>query len=212
MRRLVYIIVLLLPPVGFVLSLGEVRRMLDAGQSVPGLLLMFGSLVVMTLLEALLFRFLVLPRWGQAVSERLYAGTYTPDDDPVVMLAKQICTQKDRSLLPRLEKMVRQDARRLRGWQELAHVYLDEFADAKAAVRCMREGAAYVRPAEDKAFLLYRAAKVCENQLHDAAQAQDLYALAARRYPRTAYGKLAKARNDAMTAPQARPSHARGVQ
>ncbi len=195
MRRLLYIVVLLLPPAGFVLSLWEVRRMLDAGQAVPGLLLMFGALVVMTLLEAVLFKYWVLPRWGQAISERLYAGTYTPDDDPVVMLAAQIRQQKDRALLPKLEQMVRRDARRLRSWQELTNVYLEEFADAPAALRFMQEGAAQVRPAEDRAFLLYRAAKLCENHLRDAAKAQELYALAARRHPRTTYGKLAQERS-----------------
>lgn len=192
MRRLLYIIVLLLPLAGFVVCLPEVRRMIDDGASVPALLLMFAALVVMTLIEGLLFKYWVLPRWGQAISERLYAGNYTPDDDPLVQLAEKIRREKDATLLPELIRMVQQDARRLRSWQELAGIQLLEFAQAEAAVETLLKGAAKVRPTEDRAFLLYRAATTCEKHLQDAARAKKLYEQVARRFPRTAYGKLAE--------------------
>lgn len=194
MRRLFYIIVLLLPLLGFVLCLPLVRSLIDAGMWLYGLLLMFAALAIMTLVETLLFRYWVLPGWGRAISERLYAGTYTPDTDPLVVLAETIRRDKDAAQLPELERMVRRDARRVRAWLELANIQLEEFARAEAAVATMVEGAELVRPADDRAFLLYRAAKICEHHLRDADRAQKLYAAAARRFPRTTYGQLAARR------------------
>lgn len=194
MRRLFYIVVLLLPLAAFVACLLEVRRMIDAGASMPALLLMFAALALMTLIEGLIFKYWVLPGWGQAISERLYAGNYTPDDDPLVMLAEKIRREKDAALLPELVRMVHRDAGRLRSWQELANIQLQEFSQAEEAVETMLKGAAKVHPAEDRAFLLYRAATTCEKHLQNTPRAQELYAQVARRYPRTAYGKMAAKR------------------
>lgn len=165
--------------------------MIDDGASVSALLLMFAALAVMTLIEGLLFKYWVLPRWGEAIGERLYAGDYTPDDDPLVILAEKIRREKDATLLPELIRMVQKDARRLRSWQELAGIQLQEFAQAEAAVETLLKGATKVRPAEDSAFLLYRAATTCEKYLQDDARAETLYEQVARRFPRTTYGKLA---------------------
>lgn len=191
MRRIVSVIVLMLPPIAFVVCLSAVREQIDTGHVLQGMLLMFGALAVMTLVETLLFKYWVLPKWGQAVSERLYAGNYTPEDDALVLLAERIRKDKDASQLPELERMVRREPRRLRAWRELADVQLLEFEQAEAALATMLEGAKRVRPAEDRAFLLYRAAKLCEQHLKNRTRAQELYEMAARQYPRTTYGRLA---------------------
>lgn len=191
MRRFFSILVVLLPVAGFVACLPEVRYMIDEGKVLYGMLLMFGALGVMTLLETLLFKFWVLPAWGRAISDRLYAGSYTPEDDALVVLVEKIRREKDAGLMPQLVRMVQQDARRMRAWQELANLQLYEFAQSREAVETLLQGAEKVEQAEDRAFLLYRAAKTCEQHLRDAARAKELYEQAARRYPRTAYGKLA---------------------
>ncbi|MBQ1959962.1 MAG: hypothetical protein II349_00360 [Akkermansia sp.] len=191
MRRFFSILVVLLPVAGFVACLPEVRHMIDEGKVLYGMLLMFGALGVMTLLETLLFKFWVLPAWGRAISDRLYAGSYTPEDDALVVLVEKIRREKDAGLMPQLVRMVQQDARRMRAWQELANLQLYEFAQSREAVETLLQGAERVEQAEDRAFLLYRAAKTCEQHLRDAARAKELYEQAARRYPRTAYGKLA---------------------
>ncbi|MBR5523428.1 MAG: hypothetical protein IKV82_08195 [Akkermansia sp.] len=191
MRRWLSIIALLLPLAGFVACLGEVRCLIDGGMTVYGLLLMFAALAIMTAVEALLFKYWVLPGWGRAISERLYEGTYTPDQDPLVSLAAHIRREKDVSRLPELARLVQRDASRMRGWQELANLQLEECGDAAAAVHTLLEGAARVSPKEDRAYLMYRAAHLCEQRLHDAPRAAELYAQTARRFPRTTYGKKA---------------------
>lgn len=191
MRRFFSILVVLLPVAAFVACLPEVRRMIDEGMVLYGMLAMFGALAVMTLLETLIFKWWVLPAWGRAISDRLYAGSYTPDDDALVVLVEKIRREKDASLMPQLVRMVQRDARRLRAWQELANLQLYEFSQSREAVDTLLQGAEQVEPVEDRAFLLYRAAKTCEQHLRDAARAQDLYEQTARRFPRTAYGQLA---------------------
>ncbi|MBQ9834930.1 MAG: hypothetical protein IJ985_04990 [Akkermansia sp.] len=191
MRRFFAILAVLLPVAGFVACLPEVRHFIDEGMVVYGMLLMFGALVIMTLLETLLFKWWVLPAWGRSISERLYAGTYAPEDDALVALADKIRQEKDEQLMPQLVRMVQRDSRRPRAWQELANLQLYEFSQPQEAVASLLQGADKVKAKEDRAFLLYRAAKTCEQHLNDAARAKDLYEQTARRFPRTTYGKLA---------------------
>lgn len=191
MRRLLLAVVILLPVIAFVAVLPVVERYIDRGSSLTGVGIMLAALAVMAAAEGLLFRYIILPRWGQSVSERLYAGTYTPDSDPLAVLCDRIRNTHDAALLPQLEKQVQRECRRVRAWQELANIRAEEFGDPEAAVAALQQGCAAVRPAEDRAMLLYRAAGLCENRLNDRPRALSLYSEAARRFPRTVYGRKA---------------------
>lgn len=194
MRRFFCILNLLLPVALFVGSLRWVRALFEVGDVRTGLLVVLGALLVLAVWEGLLIRYMVLPAWGRAVSEKLYMGTYTPDDDPLVVMAERIRREKDRSLLPRLESMVRQDSARTRGWTELASIYAEEFGDLPAALQSLKLGAEKVAGSEDRALLLYRAAQFCESRMAQPEQAAELFRLLAQKFPASVYGRKALAK------------------
>lgn len=150
------------------------------------------ALLAFVLAEGLFFRFVLLPRMGEAVGEKIYGGTYIPADDVLVQAVEEVRRTKDKEKLPALRAMVQADRSRLRGWLELARLYRDEFADAQSALETLEEGADCVSGKEDRALLLYRAAQVCE-QLGKPDRRRDLLQRAAQRYGRTVYGKKAAA-------------------
>ncbi len=192
MGRLVKTIVVLLPLAGFIGAMPVVRHLMDDGQGLLAIGVFLGALVVLALVEMALFRWWILPPIAGEIGERLYAGgTYSPAGDALLVLVERIRQEKDRRLLPALEKLVLADARRSRAWQELAHVQQEVFADAPAALATLRRGALRVSGREDRAMLLCRAAYIAADALQDQALARELYSEAASRYPRTAYGKLA---------------------
>lgn len=194
MRRFFSILNLLLPVVVFVGSLKYVRALFEVGDVRTGLLIVLGALLVLTVWEGLLIRYMVLPAWGRAMGEKLYMGTYTPDDDPLVVLTARIRREKNCTLLPLLESVVRQDSARTRGWTELAAIYAEEFGDLPAALQCLKCGAEKVSGAEDRALLLYRAAQFCESRLAQPEQAAELYKDVAAKFPATVYGRRALAK------------------
>ena len=150
-----------------------------------------GALVVLVALLAVMLRRWLLPLFGHKVSEALYAGTYLPGEDPLVVLVARIADEADATLLPELEALVMSDAGRLRGWQELARLLLEVFQDAKASRDTLLRGAEHVRGKEDKALLLYRAGRLSESRLNDASTARHCFEQAAARFPKTVYGRLA---------------------
>ncbi len=195
MQRVFKFMAVLLPLAAFAWVTLHVRGMMDEGQGLQALAWMLGALVILALVEGVLFKCWILPPLAHRLGEQLYAGgSYAPAQDRLLVLAEQIRAGKDRSLLGELEAAVQAESRRARSWQELAHVQHEVFGDAAAALASLRRGVEQVRDCEDRAMLLCRAAYLAANSLGDAAQAQELYQEAARRYPRTAYGKFARAR------------------
>ncbi len=194
MRLLLRLIVVLLPLAGFVWVVLELQRMLDEGQGLATISWLLGALAVLAVVEGLLFRFWLLPAFGAHLGERIYQGGYWPEDDPLLVLVERIRRDKDDKLLPKLEKAVLADARRARAWQEYAHVLQEVFAHHADALQVLCRGAEKVRPAEDRAMLLCRAAHIAAEELRDDRRAQELYREAAERYPRSSYGRLAATR------------------
>lgn len=151
---------------------------------------LFGLIVV----EMLVLRWGVIPKWTQAVGDGLYGGTYTPADDAVVAMAEDVRRSADPAKLERLERLVRADSTRTRGWRELAEAQQYVFHKPEQALQTLITAADAVRDKEDCAMLLCRAAYLAGNTLHRQEEADRLYREAARRYPSTVYGRQAAAR------------------
>lgn len=194
LRRVFQLLVVLLPLGLFALALQPVQALMFGGQAARGIVLLLLALAVLAVVEGLLFRYWVLPGWSDKVAERLYAGSYNPEDDALAQLVDRMLREKDASALPRLRMLVQSQPRRLRGWLELARLQLELLHDAAAALTTLEEGAAMVRDAEDAALLLYRAGSMCELALHDSDRARSFWRQAADRYPATVYGAKSAAR------------------
>ncbi len=194
MRLLIKLIVVLLPLAGFVWGVMELQTLMAEGRGMESIAWLLGALALLAAVEGLLFRYWLLPSFGEKLGERIYAGGYWPEDDPLLVLVERIRREKDAQLLPPLEKAVLADARRMRGWLEYAHVLQEVFNRHEEALQVLYRGAAKVRPVEDRPMLLCRAAHIAANELRDTARAQELYREAAQRYPRSTYGKLAASR------------------
>lgn len=194
LRRLFQLLVLLLPPGLFALALQPVQALMFGGQAARGIGLLLVALAVLAVLEALLFRYWVLPGWGDKLAERLYAGSYTPENDALAQLVSRMLHEKDAAAMPQLRHLVLSQPRRLRGWLELARLEQELRNDAAAALAALEQGAAAVHGPEDAAMLLYRAGSLCEQSLHDTTRARDFWQRAATRYPSTVYGARSAAR------------------
>lgn len=194
MKRLLRAFCLLLPLALFVLVLLRVRTFFDEGSALSGVGLMLGALALLALSEGLMFRYWLLPLWGRAVSNNLYSGTYTPDQDPLVVLVERIRRHHDRELMRELHKLVERDAGRARGWAELSALYELEFHDYHSALQALLSGAEKVSSREDRALFLYRAALMCERRLENPRRVRELCNKAASNYPRTIYGMKAAAK------------------
>lgn len=189
LRRL---FIVLLPVACFALLLLPVRELMgQEGQGAQAIGLFLAGLAALALAEGLLFRYWLLPRFGEVIGERVYGGSYLPEEDALVCMAARVRESRDAALLPELRAMVTAQKSRLRGWLELARIQQDVFDDAAAAVDTLEEAEHHVRPREDRALALVRAAQLCEHTLHDAPRARSLYERAAQRYPRTVYGRRA---------------------
>lgn len=188
--------ILLLPVLVFAAVLVlPVREMIGSeDKGVLGIIVFLADLGGLTLTETLLFRYWLLPRLGEAVGERVYGGSYVPEEDALVRLTARIRETRERELLPELRALVLAQPHRMRGWTELAHVYQDLFDDPRAALEILVEAETRVRDKEERAMLLVRAAQLCESALHDKDAAQQYYDRAAERFPRTVYGKQAAAK------------------
>lgn len=189
LRRL---LIVLLPVVCFAGLLLPVRILMgQEGQGSTAIALFLGGLALLALTEGLLFRFWLLPKLGESIGEKVYGGSYIPEEDALVCLVRKVRETRDADLLPTLRAIVEAHPRRVRGWLELARVQQDIFNDPRSALQTLLDGEHRIRDKEECAMLLVRAAQLCENSLHDPAAAREHYAAAAERYPRTVYGKRA---------------------
>ncbi len=187
--RVFQMLVALVPLAGFALALQPVQERMFGGQATQGILLLLVALAVLAVVEGLLFRYWILPRWGDRVAERLYAGSYLPENDALAQLAERIMNENAPGLIPALEEMVRLQPGRLRGWLELAHLQQELLQDKASALRSLELGAASMRDPEDAALLLYRAGSLCRKDMHDSAAATHFFEQAASRYADTVYGR-----------------------
>lgn len=193
-KRILPFASLLLPLALFVGALYKVRQLFDREEGLLGIGIMLGALATMAAIVGLMLKFWLLPTWGRAISERVYAGSYLPDEDPIVSLAQEIRKCRDWERMAEFEKRIMQDSSRARAWMEYFSLLSDVFQAKEAALQALLKGAEYVRSKEEKAMFLYRSALYCEKKLNDLRQARSLFEQAARRFPRTAYGKQAALR------------------
>ena len=149
-----------------------------------------GAVVVLGLCEILALRAWVLPTLSKWVQYCIYGGGGA--EDTLCALANRMRKQKDRSLLPELIQAVENDSSRTRAWSELAAVHEEVMNDPAEAVRTLLQGSEKVSDPQDRALLIYRAARLRESALNDTIGAKELMAQAAERYPKTVYGKLAQ--------------------
>ena len=194
--RFAKVLVVLLPVGAFALALQPVQKLMFGGETTQGIILLLVALVLLAVVEGLLFRYWVLPGWGEKMAERLYAGSYTPENDALARLVERLVSEKDAALLPELRALVLRQPRRLRGWLELARLQQELQLDAAASVATLEEAATAVREPEDAAMLLYRAGSLCESALQNPARAREIWQRAADVYPTTVYGAKAAARLD----------------
>ena len=194
--RFAKVLVVLLPVGAFALALQPVQKLMFGGETTQGIILLLVALVLLAVVEGLLFRYWVLPGWGEKMAERLYAGSYTPENDALARLVERLVSEKDTALLPELRALVLRQPRRLRGWLELARLQQELQHDAAASVATLEEAATAVREPEDAAMLLYRAGSMCESALQNSARAREIWQRAADIYPATVYGAKAAARLD----------------
>ena len=186
--------VILLPLIPFALGTQVIVDWMTRGETLNGILLLLGSLAALALVEGLLFRCWILPDWGQNLSERLYGGSYFPEEDELAQLSARIRRAEDVSRLPDMHKLVRSQRKRARGWLELARLQQDIAQDNEAALKILLEGAEAVRDPEERAMFLYRAGALAADKLQSPIRAAEYFTRAATAYPRTTYGKHAAAR------------------
>jgi hypothetical protein len=153
------------------------------------ILIALAAVVVLGLCEIFALRAWVLPTLSKWVQYCIYGGGGA--EDALCALANRMRKHKDRSLLPELIQAVENDPSRTRAWSELAAVHEEVMNDPAEAIRTLLQGAEKVSDPQDRAMLIYRAARLRESALNDAIGAKELMTQAAARYPKTVYGKLA---------------------
>lgn len=194
MLRLIFQLMVAMVPLGaFVAVFPPVQQRLYGGQAMLGILLLLGALVLLAVLEGLLFRYWILPDWSARMAERLYAGSYSREDDALACLVERIEREKNKELMPALERVVRAQSWRTRSWLELARLQQELLQDSRAALQSLEQGASTVKDREDAALLMYRAARLCEQSMHDASAARSWLQKVASVYPDTVYGRRAEA-------------------
>lgn len=194
MKSIFLQLILLLTPISAFTAwlLGPVQQQLHQGRLLTGILYMLGGLAVLALVEGLLLKFYMLPRWARTISERLYAGNYIPDDDPLVRLVHSIVVDHHLERIPELERLAQADPRRVRTWQELASIYETLLRQPATAVDALLRGATAVKNPEDAAMLMWRAVSLCKRHPELAEQAPTLRQQLIEQYPHSVYGKLAR--------------------
>ena len=194
LRRFFQLLAVLAPLGAFALALQPVQQRMYGGHATQGVVLLLVALVILAVVEGLLLRYWILPGWSEKVAERLYAGSYLPEDDALARLTDRIEAEKDASLMPELVCLVHAQPWRLRGWLELARLQQDILHDAAAALQTLEEASTRIREPEDAALLMFRAAQLCEKCLHDDSAARLWLERVTERYPDTVYGRKAAAR------------------
>ena len=153
--------------------------------------MLLGGLIVMAIIQGIIFKLWLLPSWAQAIGERLYAGNYVPEDDPIASLAATIFSQHRPDLIPKLEKLVLADSSRTRAWLELARALGQEAHDISLAADALQRGAAAVKSKDDRAMLLWRASILLLREKGREEEAKKIRERLAGEFPHTAYGRLA---------------------
>ena len=194
LRFLIRTAAVLLPLFPFAYAAQVVLEWLSKGETLPGIILLLGSLAGLALVEGLIFRCWLLPIWAQSLGEKLYGGTYSPEEDELAQLTAQLRRSEDPALLPLMQQTVRKHRKRARGWLELARIYQDVMHDHKSALQTMLQGAEAVSDPEERAMFLYRAGALAADKLQSSSTASELFARAASSFPNTTYGKHAAAR------------------
>lgn len=179
------------PLAAFVWWMQSVAMEKMAHNAISGIGYMLLGLALLALVEGILIKFWLLPLLARHISERVYAGSYLPEDDPLARLVTEIATHHRRDLLPRLENLVEADPHRERGWLELAHLRETEAADPAGAVDTLLRGADKVQRPTDAALLLWRAITLCERHPALAPRIPHLRETLLQRYPDTPYGRRA---------------------
>lgn len=194
LRRFFQLLAVLAPLGAFALALQPVQQRMYGGHATQGIVLLLVALAILAVVEGLLLRYWILPGWSEKVAERLYAGSYLPEDDALARLTDRIEAEKDATLMPELVRLVHAQPWRLRGWLELARLQQDILNDAAAALQTLEEASTRIREPEDAALLMFRAAQLCEKSLHDDSAARLWLERVTERYPDTVYGRKAAAR------------------
>lgn len=189
--RVFQLLVALVPLAGFTLALQPVQERLFGGQATQGIIFLLVALAVLAVVEGVLFRYWILPMWGDKVAERVYAGSYLPENDALAQLVERIISENATAEIPALEHMVRSQPNRLRGWLELARLQNELLQDVPAALQTLEQGASCMRDSEEAALLIYRAGALCSKSQNDPAAAARFFELAASRYAHTVYGRQA---------------------
>lgn len=198
LRIFAQLLLVLLPLSAYVCwLLYYVQRALSRGERWETALMVLGGLLALTVVEGLLFKLYLLPTWARALSERLYAGSYLPQDDPLAALVHQIESKKRPELIPDLIRLVESDPYRVRAWLELARLL--EPVDAPQAVHHLLRGAEIIASRrlrsrssrEDTALLLWRAATLSQKYADLAHRAPAILEQLTAQYADTAYGKHA---------------------
>lgn len=187
-------VAVLLPLGAFALATPIIMDWMSQGETLNGILLLVGSLAVLALAEGVMFRFWILPTWGQALSERLYGGSYYPEEDELAELAARIRRTEDTDLLPAMHRLVLKQRKRARGWLELNRLQQDIAHNPEAALQTLLEGADAVSDPEERAMFLYRAGALAADKLQSPHRAAEYFRRAADKFPKTTYGKHAAAR------------------
>ncbi len=191
-KLLLRLLIVALPMVAFWWLLQAVAMPLfQVGDALTALGYVFGGVVFLAVWEGAAFRAWVLPFFGRALHASVYGGSYSAADDPLVAAAARIRETADAALLPDMLALVEQEASRARAWTELAALYTDTFHNVPEALQALLQGSERVDSAEDRAMLLYRAAKLRRTRMNDGAGSAELARKAVALYPRTVYGKKA---------------------
>lgn len=184
----------LLPLGIFAIATQFIMDWMSRGETLNGILLLVGSLAVLAVVEGVIFRFWILPAWGQVLSEKLYGGTYVPEEDELAELAARIRRTEDASLLPAMQRLVLSQRKRARGWLELNRLQQDIAHNPEAALQTLLDGADAVSDPEERAMFLYRAGALAADKLQSPQRAAEYFLRAANKFPKTTYGKHAAAR------------------
>lgn len=191
-KLLIRLLVIAFPALAFLCLLEAVVLPLYArGDTWGALAYAFAGVLVLAVWEGLAFRCWLLPLFGKAVSSAVYGGGYTAQADPVLAMAARIRAARDASLLPAMIALVHDDAARARGWTELASLYEEVFHNLQDALQCLTDGAQHASSREERAMLLYRAARFRRARMADSIGADELLRRLAKLYPDTVYGRKA---------------------
>lgn len=195
MRQLARLLVALIPLYVFIWwMLVPVPEYLYHKDTMIGLVMLLGGVVTLAVAEGMIFKLWLLPLWAQHMSERLYAGSYLPEDDPLVILSARIIQEHATELIPELTRMVeKDDPGRVRAWLELAHVLEAVAKNLPLAAEKLLLGARCVKDDEDAAMLMWRAMAIYK-KIMDSERELSICKKLVDLYPFTSYGKLAVTR------------------